>query len=618
MAGEWQREFFLITEDPFYLDQNLFQMWLDGKSVDEATNLRAQNIEARGMRRSSLRIFSGLGRKNEAHELMLKDTALQYEAYEAIEVQLGEPAKFLAFCPVQMEMGMRQEAITRFYALNEVIVREHVILTTTRRAHFLGIPFCCIASSSGPDTKEDIANTAKAHNRQICERTQLPPFQVARTTANIQRVSKWLDDWHPPCSLRPTQGDEEELSSWDTLCEIFSPLIGGQYFRVIFFIVHRFDLQGSRHLRVCAWSQIDDVLNLLFTSRMCPAPELPEYHQLMHHYDFKDGGDPVLEEVCRILKLRFDLFKYSIKQRLELVGATMKGDAGGGGLHSKKHHREHVGGGGGGGGPLRHPLGGEQGLTSSSQERSIAEPLSPLSPVSGDEYIGISLQECGPASPMAGANIIGRAGIGADADESESGVCCTGADTDSGFLPNLGNADTLQTPHNAQESEVTSRAIDESRPSGSAETLGGGTTGQGNVGGGGTPSCEQFRDNGAGGGAGRGGGANELDKQRHRPWSTKEQTVMRKATHHAKTALSTLLCFTSNKRIRSLFIYISEADKGFVTVFGAILDAAVHVITKETAPTEEIMQNRLSVVGKYLVLIKNAIAAIQKKVVTSS
>lgn len=118
-----------------------------------------------------------------------------------------------------------------------------------------------------------------------------------------------------------SMGDEPTKPAWQALCDILSREIAGQYFRVAFFIVHRFDIQSSRYIRTSTWSQIDDVLNVLFKSRCLPVPDnLNEDHQLLRHYD-DTRNDATLNEVYRILKRRFDLFRSSIKQGLEVCSA---------------------------------------------------------------------------------------------------------------------------------------------------------------------------------------------------------------------------------------------------------------------------------------------------------
>merc|ERR550534_631322 len=166
-------------------------------------------------------------------ELMLKDTAQQYEAYEALEQQFGDPSKFLEFCPVQMGRNIRQEAIERFYALNGTIVREHVFRTLQSQKERCSSCHSVVFRRQADDT-EDLANTAKAHNRRICEKTSLRPFPVARTTANIKRFMQWLEEWKPPVTSNPveTSGSRKATeSAWESLCRILSPKICGQYFR---------------------------------------------------------------------------------------------------------------------------------------------------------------------------------------------------------------------------------------------------------------------------------------------------------------------------------------------------------------------------------------------------
>eukprot|EP00929_Paragymnodinium_shiwhaense_P019904 TRINITY_DN13426_c0_g1_i2.p1 TRINITY_DN13426_c0_g1~~TRINITY_DN13426_c0_g1_i2.p1 ORF type:complete len:568 (-),score=75.83 TRINITY_DN13426_c0_g1_i2:316-2019(-) len=119
MAGQWQREFFLITEDPFEVDLCVFNLWLEGNSVKEAAAARyAQFDTASAVGTSSTDTFQQL------KDLLRQDCAQQYEAYEFLEGALADPVHFLEFPPVQLAPAARRDFVTRYYSLDSVVVRE--------------------------------------------------------------------------------------------------------------------------------------------------------------------------------------------------------------------------------------------------------------------------------------------------------------------------------------------------------------------------------------------------------------------------------------------------------------------------------------------------------------
>eukprot|EP00927_Polykrikos_kofoidii_P066752 TRINITY_DN62318_c0_g1_i1.p1 TRINITY_DN62318_c0_g1~~TRINITY_DN62318_c0_g1_i1.p1 ORF type:complete len:613 (+),score=91.96 TRINITY_DN62318_c0_g1_i1:173-2011(+) len=183
MAGQWQREFFLITEDPFAVDLFVFDLWLEGYSVREAADIRRTRLDEVGAtpsgalesrhgcdtaRDGSAELFEQFG------DLLLQDCAQQYEAFEFLEGALADPVRFLEFCPVQLAPSIRREFVTRYYSLHAGLVRE-----------MLKMPNALLIRGCDRKAQQALEQIARVSGQKV--------LKVQRILANLQRVCQWVE-----------------------------------------------------------------------------------------------------------------------------------------------------------------------------------------------------------------------------------------------------------------------------------------------------------------------------------------------------------------------------------------------------------------------------------------
>ncbi|CAE8592729.1 unnamed protein product, partial [Polarella glacialis] len=184
MAGKWQREFFLITEDPFAVDLRTLDLWIEGYTVREAAELRwsrdfagPSGTASGGGPLGALASRSEASRLGQFMKLLQQDCAQQYEAFEFLEEALADPVHFLEFCPVQMDSAARMAFVDRFYSLDGPVLRELL-----RHPNLLNIRL-----QGGGDRK------AIAEVDEIARASGERSLKVSRILMNLQRACRWVE-----------------------------------------------------------------------------------------------------------------------------------------------------------------------------------------------------------------------------------------------------------------------------------------------------------------------------------------------------------------------------------------------------------------------------------------
>lgn len=259
MAGQWQRDFFLITEDPFAVDLGTLDLWVEGYSVHEATDVRWRDIEE-----SALAVAGGLahGRVKTNQELnedclalLSQDCAQQYEAFEFLEEALADPIHFMEICPVQLPREVRQIFLRKYYSLDNQIVREIL-----RQPSVLNIKL-----QGGGDKK------AMFEIDQIARTTEQRSMKVARIVMNLQRVCRWLE--HAACSCSRPEEAEATYPAGRLLVpemEALQEPLCWRYRSLSFLLLNKFDL-NSKFSRSLQTEHIEDVAAILLAVGGVPA-----------------------------------------------------------------------------------------------------------------------------------------------------------------------------------------------------------------------------------------------------------------------------------------------------------------------------------------------------------
>lgn len=177
MAGQWQKEFFLITEDPFAVDMSVFCLWLEGYSVPEAADKRRERFRRADVAlvtppaesAASPELFHRFG------DLLAQDCAQQYEAFEFLEAALADPVHFLEFCPVHLAPSARRQLVSRYYSLDSAVVREVLRLQNAMR----------LQVSAGGKEPPEIEQIARASGAKV--------LKARRVLSNLQRACRWVE-----------------------------------------------------------------------------------------------------------------------------------------------------------------------------------------------------------------------------------------------------------------------------------------------------------------------------------------------------------------------------------------------------------------------------------------
>lgn len=283
MAGQWQREFFLITEDPFAVDLRVFDLWTEGYSVGRAAEVRRELFDSAGggsrlESMASLTSYESERYESQFDDLLRQDCAQQYEAFEFLEAALADPVHFLEFCPVQLSLDARHEFVSRYYSLDEQVVREvlrlpHVLQTKPQVVQGVG--------TGRGDRK------ALAELEQIARVSRAEALKVSRIILNLQRACRWVEhaaEKHA-ANMSSSSGDDAGnmsgtgafaahgrqgvVSLWVPELEALGEVLCWRYRSLAFVLLLRFDLWGkaSQALR---GEHIEDVAAVLLTSGGAP------------------------------------------------------------------------------------------------------------------------------------------------------------------------------------------------------------------------------------------------------------------------------------------------------------------------------------------------------------
>ena len=259
MAGQWQRDFFLITEDPFAVDLNTLDLWVEGLSVREATERRWRDVvqsPALAVTGSLAHHGSTAADRENCMALLAQDCAQQYEAFEFLEESLTDPIHFVDFCPVQLTRAVRKIFVRKYYSLDDQIVRE-----VLRQPHVLNMKL-----QGGGDKK------AMFEVDQIARATEQRSMKVCRIVMNLQRVGRWIE--HAATQRHgeaedgaPYPGGRLRVPEMEALQE---PLCW-RYRSLIFVLLAKFDF-GSKLSKALQTEHIEDVAAILLAVGGLPEP----------------------------------------------------------------------------------------------------------------------------------------------------------------------------------------------------------------------------------------------------------------------------------------------------------------------------------------------------------
>eukprot|EP00747_Dinoflagellata_sp_TGD_P057868 gnl/TRDRNA2_/TRDRNA2_150854_c0_seq1.p1 gnl/TRDRNA2_/TRDRNA2_150854_c0~~gnl/TRDRNA2_/TRDRNA2_150854_c0_seq1.p1 ORF type:complete len:581 (+),score=116.56 gnl/TRDRNA2_/TRDRNA2_150854_c0_seq1:45-1787(+) len=285
MAGQWQREFFLIMEDPFAVEIGVFELWVDGYSVREATEVRWSQFEAppsfeevpeAALRTDADTAEPDLAAKQSAFsdptaasqdcasdlkahfwDLLRQDCAQQYEAFEFLEEALKDPVHFLEFCPVQLTPSARLDFVCRYYSLDNNVVRELLRHPSVLRLNL--------------QERKALAELA-----QIARLAGEKELKVQRITSNLQRALRWVEDE----AKRRSKGnrvllfgaddrDESAASSEVLELEALGESLSLRYRSLVFTLLLKFDL-WSKGTQRFATEHVEDIASVLLACNCLP------------------------------------------------------------------------------------------------------------------------------------------------------------------------------------------------------------------------------------------------------------------------------------------------------------------------------------------------------------
>eukprot|EP00397_Hematodinium_sp_SG-2012_P040840 GEMP01044825.1.p4 GENE.GEMP01044825.1~~GEMP01044825.1.p4 ORF type:complete len:136 (+),score=43.72 GEMP01044825.1:939-1346(+) len=104
---------------------------------------------------------------------------------------------------------------------------------------------------------------------------------------------------------------------------------------------------------------------------------------------------------------------------------------------------------------------------------------------------------------------------------------------------------------------------------------------------------------------------------RQRPWASREQTAMRKASTLAKATMAALYTLTTIKKAQAFLAQISEMEKSFITLFDVIIKATDFTLSKEPRGDPATAARLKEVAVRYLTLIRDSMVAFHRNQVTS-
>mmetsp|Transcript_86735 Transcript_86735/g.245961 ORF Transcript_86735/g.245961 Transcript_86735/m.245961 type:complete len:572 (+) Transcript_86735:61-1776(+) len=275
MAGPWQREFFLITEDPFAVNLRVFDNWLEGNSVTEAAEARCSQFgggrpsvmrtspssstlfaapAAGGPQGSpdSVRQYSSDTnsegsrspvRDRQFGDLLRQDCAQQYDAFEFLQDALTDPVHFLEFCPVQIAPSARHKFICRYYSLDNRVVREVLRCPSV------------IKLQGGGDAK------ALKKLGLIAKTANVRTSKAKRIILNLQRACAWVD--HAKTSSNAMA--QPPVPALEALGEPLSR----RYHSLAFVLLCRFDL-WSRATQSLRTENIEEIAAVLLANGAVP------------------------------------------------------------------------------------------------------------------------------------------------------------------------------------------------------------------------------------------------------------------------------------------------------------------------------------------------------------
>eukprot|EP00922_Rhytidocystis_sp_ex-Travisia-forbesii_P018375 GHVS01027298.1.p1 GENE.GHVS01027298.1~~GHVS01027298.1.p1 ORF type:complete len:169 (+),score=32.28 GHVS01027298.1:2-508(+) len=104
------REVYFVSQDPFWFDRVVFELWLQGLSVQEALAHRLNRVH--------------ISEQQQLLPLLQIDTAHNYHVFDLLEGSLRRPEGFLTFSPLQIRTNERKEILRGYYSLQSTIARE--------------------------------------------------------------------------------------------------------------------------------------------------------------------------------------------------------------------------------------------------------------------------------------------------------------------------------------------------------------------------------------------------------------------------------------------------------------------------------------------------------------
>ena len=301
MAGQWQRDFFLITEDPFAVDLSTLDLWVEGLSVREATERRWRDVAespALAVTGSLAHQRSNSAERENCMALLAQDCAQQYEAFEFLEEALTDPIHFIDFCPVQLTRDVRKTFVSKYYSLDDQILREIL-----RQPNILNMKL-----QGGGDKK------AMFEVDQIARSTEQRAMKVCRIVMNLQRVGRWIEHAtarHGEENGVPYPGGRLHVPEMEALQE---PLCW-RYRSLIFVLLAKFDL-SSKLSKSLQTEHIEDVAAILLA--VGGMPEAAERSRLLPIL-----GDEVLNtyssasQPARLSTLRQSVLDWGVREQLQ-------------------------------------------------------------------------------------------------------------------------------------------------------------------------------------------------------------------------------------------------------------------------------------------------------------
>eukprot|EP00922_Rhytidocystis_sp_ex-Travisia-forbesii_P018385 GHVS01027310.1.p1 GENE.GHVS01027310.1~~GHVS01027310.1.p1 ORF type:complete len:273 (+),score=25.52 GHVS01027310.1:2-820(+) len=185
------REVYFVSQDPFWFDRVVFELWLQGLSVQEALAHRLNRVH--------------ISEQQQLLPLLQIDTAHNYHVFDLLEGSLRRPEGFLTFSPLQIRTNERKEILRGYYSLQSTIARE-------------------------------VAKVGRSANHRIVikmlvQKTNLRVGAVRRQVENIYRTYQ---------RLRVQEDTEKQLE------EALGSDMASLYIRISFILHHKIDIKSKR------------------------------------------------------------------------------------------------------------------------------------------------------------------------------------------------------------------------------------------------------------------------------------------------------------------------------------------------------------------------------------